>query len=534
MIFERFFKSFQKLRSNCIVLFWSAISRYFSKSIIFFISTIALPVHAEAPYFWASQKPPPEYPKYYTADAGCQDYEIMKSGLYYYTLQYFYFDAGYWRPGALAQADCNFFRLEDNARVAYLPLGYSHGDCPAGQTLNARSGECEVPDKESRQKSLGKQDSKLTCSSPLLFVADPINLSNGNSFQTEVDFVIGASTSSLSFVRYYNSFSGLWSSNYSFALWFTNGTVTLNHAEGRQSQFERNGSVVVSSPTELGSLIKRGDNWIYTSSNQDVMTFNDMGQLIVLQERGQSAKSLSYNDGKVSVVDARGHKLVFTQDAKFQPLSLDADGISITYTYSATGHLAALRKMKGGVVKSRQYLYELKGKPGLLTGIIDERGVRYVSWGYDDQGRANSNELANGVERTVLRYGDDGSTRVTNSLGKNTVYRYQVIDGVKRIVAIEGEPSPNCPASNSAYTYNERGQVVTRTDAKGLITTYSYNERGLEVSRIEGNGTSMARTFTTEWDTTLFLPLRVQEPTRVTTYSYDSQGREISRQITSK
>ncbi|HBP6575349.1 TPA: RHS repeat protein, partial [Pseudomonas aeruginosa] len=32
-----------------------------------------------------------------------------------------------------------------------------------------------------------------------------------------------------------------------------------------------------------------------------------------------------------------------------------------------------------------------------------------------------------------------------------------MIQGIKRIVAIEGEPSPNCPSSNSTFTYDDQG-----------------------------------------------------------------------------
>nr|WP_162233793.1 RHS repeat domain-containing protein [Pseudomonas ficuserectae] len=46
-----------------------------------------------------------------------------------------------------------------------------------------------------------------------------------------------------------------------------------------------------------------------------------------------------------------------------------------------------------------------------------------------------------------------------------------------RVTLIKDEPSANCPASNSAYTYDERGLILTKTDAKGLVTTYSYQGR---------------------------------------------------------
>ncbi|KPB14379.1 hypothetical protein AC519_4795 [Pseudomonas savastanoi] len=115
-------------------------------------------------------------------------------------------------------------------------------------------------------------------------------------------------------------------------------------------------------------------------------------------------------------------------------------------------------------------------------------------------------------------------------MGKTTIYHYQQIGGIKRVISVEGEPSANCPASNSTYTYDERGLMLTKTDAKGLVTTYTYDDRGLEVSRTEASGTPVARTITTEWDPARFLPVKTVDDQRITSYRYDDQGREISRQ----
>ncbi|GFZ68640.1 hypothetical protein PSE10B_51620 [Pseudomonas amygdali pv. eriobotryae] len=188
----------------------------------------------------------------------------------------------------------------------------------------------------------------------------------------------------------------------------------------------------------------------------------------------------------------------------------------------------------GSLISTREYLYEDGRSARLLTGITDERGVRFATWAYDGQYRAVSSQHTGGVGLTMITYNGDDSTAVINELGKKSIFRYQQISGVKRIVAIEGEPTPDCPASNSSYTYNDRGLVLTKTDAKGLITTYSYNDRGLEISRTEATGTTLARTTTTEWDPDRFLPIKVIEPNRITVYSYDNQGRELTRQSTSR
>ncbi|MGV8584625.1 RHS repeat domain-containing protein, partial [Pseudomonas aeruginosa] len=68
-------------------------------------------------------------------------------------------------------------------------------------------------------------------------------------------------------------------------------------------------------------------------------------------------------------------------------------------------------------------------------------------------------------------------------------------------------PSPNCPSSNSTFTYDERGLLKTRRDNQGNLTTYEYNERGLEILRTEAAGTAQARTIATDWHPRLALPV---------------------------
>ena len=202
--------------------------------------------------------------------------------------------------------------------------------------------------------------------------------------------------------------------------------------------------------------------------------------------------------------------------------------------YNDSQRLIERRYTVDGIVSVRQYHYENNYNPDLLTGITDERGVRFATWAYDIAGRAISSQHASSAGVVKITYRGDQYRVVTNELGKETAYRYELISGINRLVEIKGEPTPDCPASNSSYTYNERGQVLTKTDAKGLITTYDYNGRGLETSRTEASGTTLARTVTTEWDPERFLPTRVTEPDRITTFSYDVQGRELSRQTTTR
>lgn len=408
----------------------------------------------------------------------------------------------------------------------FFTVSGSAGSCSASDTMTVFYDPAVV-----LAKNLGKGNDDLSCHAASLTVADPISTSIGNVYEEEQDYKGGGSFP-LRLVRSYNSLQGYWITNYSSNLVISANAIVLVQADGQESPFSLNGNVATPSLSERGSLVAKGSQWQYTSAQQEVFDFDATGRLVKWTDPNGQYHALSYaNSGLITVSDASGNEFTLTQDRRYQPLSLTAPGLSVAYTYDATARLQSVAKTQGGSTLTRQYLYENTTYPRLLTGLVDERGVRVASWAYDDQGRAITNEQANGVGKIGLAYNVDGSTTVTNELSKQTTYRYQVIQGIKRIVAIEGEPSPNCPASNSTYTYNDRGQVLTKTDAKGFVTTYTYNDRGLETSQTEGSGAT-SRTVTTEWDATRFLPTKVIEPNRTTLYTYDSQGRRVSQVIT--
>ncbi|MBC9249132.1 hypothetical protein A9179_02460 [Pseudomonas alcaligenes] len=305
-------------------------------------------------------------------------------------------------------------------------------------------------------------------------------------------------------------------------------------AHGRESFFTVSGTTVTPTSADLGVLSKTGTTgWQYISTANERFTFNTAGKLTQWSDAHGAVQQFTYSGSQVTVTDNLGNSLSFTEDADHQPLTLTAPGVQITYTYNASKRLTSLTRVAGGQTTQRQFHYEVAGKPDLLTGITDERGVRYATWAYDDQGRATSSEHADGAEHVSVTYNSDGTVSVTNELGKVAKYSFQYIKGVRRITSIQGEPSPNCPNSNSSFTYDSNGLLKTKTDNKGYLTTYTYNSRGLEISRTEASGTPQARTITTEWHPTLFLPQTVTEPGKVTHYQYDTQGRQLSRTVNS-
>ena len=359
------------------------------------------------------------------------------------------------------------------------------------------------------------------------YVGNPINFATGNKFQQELDFSYGGN-STLNFTRSYNSADGIWRHNHATYLrFFDTKYVSLVMANGHESHFTINGTAITSTSGELGILSKTDTGWIFTSTSNERFTFDTSGKLTQWSNIQGAVHQLTYASNQVTVTDALGNSLSFTEDTNHQALALTATGVQITYGYNTSKRLTSVTRVIGGQTTLRQFHYEDPRNSSWLTGITDERGVRYATWRYDDQGRATSSEHADGADRVGVTYNSDGTVSVTNELGKVTKYSLQTIQGIRRIASIQGEPSANCPSSNSSFTYDSRGLLKTRTDNKGNLTTYEYNVRGLEISRTEAVGKPESRTIITDWHPTLFLPAVVTEPKRTTTYHYDDQGRQL-------
>ena len=407
--------------------------------------------------------------------------------------------------------------------------------CPAGQTLNIQSGKCEAPTDDQGRKETGDQNNPvmggvITC------VLDPVSATTGNVYEEEVDY--RDADGELQFVRYYNGLGGgNWSSTYDVGLRidpYGRGFMVFQ-AGGRQSAFTVVNGAIGPEVTEQGSLAQVSGQWVYSSPSNEQFTFDGQGRLVRWQQANGLAQTISYTvdnmgNSTSTVTDSQGHTLQIVRSA-FGIASMTVNGLTVTYTNDNMYRLSKVTKTWGSHTTSRTYLYEDPANMRSMTGLVDERGVRVATWQYDNQGRAVANSGAGGVASGTLAYNNDTSTTVTNAFGNAVTYQYQVIQGIKRITAIQGAPAVGCPASNTAYTYTDRGQVASRTDALGTVTTYAYDTLGRETSRVEAKGTPQERTITTTWDPSRFLPLTVTTPDRVTTYTYDDQGRLLSSSV---
>jgi|GEM_PF-1023064 len=419
---------------------------------------------------------------------------------------------------------------------------YGHGifrngdNCTSEQVYNPMSGYCEAPDQEEDRKELGDPTNPVSVG--FASCGDPVSPANGNVFETETDFA--DKDGELRFSRSYNSRGDAgWSTTFNTHFYAdtdanSRGGVVL-FEDGRTALFVTRNGVLVPDGGELGTLVRHENAWVYTSPLNEVMTFDAQGRIVLWQKADGRATTVTYGmtparDTVMTITDSLGHQMVYTTHYGW-PLSLVVGDLRIDYTVDASFRITGVKKTWPGHGTTRSYLYEDAVHPELLTGVIDERGVRVSTWAYDADGRALSAAMAGGKGAFAFAYNADGSTTVTNPLGHPVVYRFDVVQGARRITSIEGEPVAGCPASNSTFSYTANAQLDSRTDALGHVTTFDYDPQGRETRRVEAKGTSSERVTNTTWDGTSFRPATVTTSDRAMTYTYDKQGRLLSAQI---
>ncbi|MFK2853008.1 RHS repeat protein, partial [Dyella humi] len=275
------------------------------------------------------------------------------------------------------------------------------------------------------------------------------------------------------------------------------------------------------------------------------MTFDSQGRLSAWRQRSGLTQTLSYSTDNqtggslVTVTDSFGRTLSFALDGSNRPVSLSVGGLNVTYAYNGPGELTTVTYAWSGGSSQKRYMYEDTSNSALLTGFIDESGVRYTTWAYDSQSRGVSSVHANGVDQTTFSYNGDGSTTVSDALGHDVNYQYQVVQGIQHISAASSAASSaatgNSPAINLKYSYNAIGQPYVETDGNGIATQFNFNAAGLLAQKIDAQNTASQRAADFTWNTTLRVPLTrtVQDvnsnTVSTTQWVYNATGQTLAR-----
>lgn len=382
--------------------------------------------------------------------------------------------------------------------------------------------------------------------------SNPVNGATGNKYQIETDYV-GAAGNPLSFERHYNSsfvqpraLGRGWRHSYDrqFAATGTShgATAFVVRPDGMAYRFTKGATGWTADADVTSRLVDAqvgGQTQWQLTIGEDNSTeiYNANGRLTSIVYANARRVDFSYDEnGRLQFVTdvLSGRRLTFAYaaaDSAQIATMTDPAGNVFTYNYAGATDAQRLASVvyPGQNAPTRQYLYNESthtggaNLPDALTGIVDENGDRYATFGYDSTGRGVFTEHAGGVDRYDVAYNSDGSTTVTDALGAARTYTYTSVQGVLRQVGQSQPAGAGCPASASARTYDANGNVATSTDFNGNVTTLTWDTaRNLLIKRVEGvPGTLARRTTNTEWHGFWRLPARVNEPDRRTTYVYN-------------
>ncbi len=446
--------------------------------------------------------------------------------------------------------------------LVYGPGGASE-PCVLGGFLDPETGQCGPP-----KCTLQCCDSDNG--------TNPIQTASGNKHQVETDFV-GTGPFPLVFTRTYDSKRTWLNTPVPIGIGWTHrylaqivvappeASSTLSEAivyrpDGRIQRFNLSGGVWVSDPDvseRLSVTITAGEfiSATYATNDDEVETYDRLGRLVSITNRGGFTQTLSYtttgggstiyHNYVQQVTDPQGRTLTFGYSPTTGQLTslTDGNGAVIQYSYDANGNLSTATYPDVIGTKIRTYYYnETAGTGGLLpnalTGIQDENSQRYASWGYASDGRANLSvhgPFSGGtIDRTSLVFNGDGTTTVTDALGKARRFTFQVNYLVARYTNLD-QPCDYCGTRDANRTYDSNGYRSGATDFRGYQTGYTFNARGLETQRDEAKTQPEERITDTAWSASFRVPTQRTVKnhggsieTR-TDWIYNSRGQPLAR-----
>jgi len=416
--------------------------------------------------------------------------------------------------------------------------------CPTGYNLGW--GDADKP--------CGKFPPCLKC------LGNPIDVGNGAKVQVETDYASPA-PGGLSFARYFSS-DGFydpasrmettddhWRHTFSSHVIPITGSsyvmAQVQRPDGSLRTFNLSGVEIQNVDGAAWRLQKQADaggnvtGWTLTTADFDVESYDAGGKLTAISTRAGFTTSLAY-DGTgrlITATDSFGRSITLGYDVAGRLGSMtDSASRTYQYGYDDLGRPTTVTYPGGS---TRKYVYEDTRFPLLLTGIIDERGVRFATYAYDTMGRGALTQHAGQAEKYAVNfpggYSPDGSlywSQATDAFGTLHTHTFANITGALKL------KSESDATGAVSWTYDAYGNPATRTDHT-VTTTFVYDPaRNLETSRTEASGTSVARTITTTWHPTFRLPATITEPSGVagvnliTTFSYDASGNLIKKNMT--
>jgi RHS repeat-associated protein len=241
-------------------------------------------------------------------------------------------------------------------------------------------------------------------------------------------------------------------------------------------------------------------------------TVNSYGQVTEVEDALTHSTTFDYDSygNREEVTDALSHVTTYDFDLLGRVIEVtDATSKSTTTDYDEWGRVISVTTPGN---RTTTFTYNANGqKVGQTNPLSDSQ-----SWTYDDAGQLTSH--TDELSRTVSYGYDNGGRKTSFTDGRNkvTYYTYNVRNELTEI---------DYPDSTSdTWTYNDNGDIATKTTALGTIT-YEYDDAGRLIEKDYSTAlTDVTFSYDDDNRTT-----QMVDGTGTTTYTYDNAGRLTGR-----
>lgn len=371
---------------------------------------------------------------------------------------------------------------------------------------------------------------------------DPINAANGNAYRQDTDL---RSSPWLTFRRFYNSSSYVvattmgpkWRHSFDRTVKLMPnsgpdaGLVYARRPDGSLVRFRSSGGVWIADTDAAETLTVTKDTAtgqptgyaLRVAATRELEAYDNSGRLLSISDDNGAATTLAYSDAAtdpaiaptpgllIAVTDPQGRVLSLRYDAQGRlSKTTDPSGQSATYAYGDGGNLVQVTYADN---TTRKYVYDepayapaASTYPSELTGVIDEKGVRFETITYDSKNRALTSQFAGGADKISLSYASYSQNggvpaRMTTPLGLVAPLNF-VDDGAQTLKpsGVDTLCGNQCNQPWKSVTYDTRGYPASYKDFRGTLTSTTYDANGLLLTQVEASGTPAQRTTTTTWD----------------------------------
>ncbi len=292
----------------------------------------------------------------------------------------------------------------------------------------------------------------------------------------------------------------------------------IKDAKGAVSNFEYDERGLLTAESD-----QMGYTWTYQyDANGNILTKTTPTGIDISYERNNLDRitSKSFEDNTESFTYDKSGRLTYAAN----------DDINISYAYDSRNRL--ISKTINNWNKTIFYSYDAKGN---RTSMTDPDGS-VTNYTYDAFSRLIS--MSNSFGNTSFQYNTAGRlTRQDNPNGTYVTFAYNLIG---QLTLLTNYASDNSIISSSAYTYDNQGNRLSKTNHDGLMEAYFYDnlnrldsiiysDGSYEVMVFDEVGNRVERTTNNVSEQYLYNNANFLLSVNDTTFSYDESGNLISK-----